>query len=106
TLGWRAWRRVMRSQPGACGHSPALRPSSSVDEVEDVAVRILEPRDLDVSEDVNVAFELRAGHVVVLEAHALGLQLTHDGFHFVHRAGRPCRIDYGPFAEAMRVKCL
>ena len=24
----------------------------------------------------------------------------------LHRAGRPCWIDYRPFAEAMRVKCL
>src|SRR2546427_2330478 len=50
----------------------------SINDVEDVPVRILEPGDLHVAGDVDVALALHVRHVVVLERDALDLERAHD----------------------------
>src|SRR5258708_5121045 len=57
--------------------------SLSVHQVHDVSIRILEPGNLHVAADVDVAFDLEARHVVVLEGHTFGLESPNDLFDLI-----------------------
>ena len=56
---------------------------SDVHDIEDVAVRILEPGRPQVPSDVNVALPCHTRQIVVLELDALRFQVAHDVIHAV-----------------------
>src|SRR5690242_6688956 len=69
---------VSREEPLAPpSPSSNLGPLRAGDEVQDVAVRILEPGCPEVSDGVNVALTLDARHVVLLERDASRFQRRH-----------------------------
>src|SRR5262245_18991098 len=72
----------------AAWHARVVWITLTVNNVQDVAVRILEPRDLPTTGDVNVALPLHPWQVVMLEGDALCLEGPHDAFQIVaHYAG-------------------
>jgi hypothetical protein len=52
-------------------------------DVQDVAVRVFEPGGLKLSSDVDVAFALEAGDIIVLKRNTRHLKAMHNGLHFV-----------------------
>ena len=55
----------------------------STNDVEDVAVRVLEPSDFHVAADVDIALSRHVRHVIVLERNTLGFKRPHDLFHIL-----------------------
>ena len=70
--------------------------SLSAHDAEDVPVRVLEPGDLHVAADVDVALSRHAWHVVVLELDALGLECAGDLLDVVADHPAHCRGPIGP----------
>ena len=60
----------------------------SVNDVEYVAIRVLEPRDFHVAGDVNIALSGHVRHIVVFESDALVLEFSHDTLYIL--ADHPC----------------
>jgi hypothetical protein len=55
----------------------------AIDDVEDVAARVLEPRDFHVPGNMQISLQLHARHVAVFEAHAFGFERTYFAFHVI-----------------------
>src|SRR5687767_311490 len=83
--------RASRSiRPESSRAVEALALVGAVLDGKDVSGRVLEPRHVHAAAAVDVAFALHAGHVVVLELHALGLQVLDgpvDVLYFPERRG-------------------
>ncbi len=60
----------------------------SVNDVEYVAIRVLEPSDFHVASDVNIALSGHVRHIVVFESDALVLEFSHDTLYIL--ADHPC----------------
>ena len=60
----------------------------SVNDVEYVAIRVLEPSDFHVASDVNIVLSGHVRHIVVFESDALGLEFLHDTLYIL--ANHPC----------------
>src|SRR5688572_27426030 len=66
------WMRATAPHPTSPQLGPiAQQRASAADEVQDIAVRVLEPGDLHVAGDMDVAFAAHAGPVIMLERDAL-----------------------------------
>src|SRR5258706_7112008 len=79
------------SRPKSCS-SRSASDLAAID-MQDVAVRVLEPCRFEVSGKMDVAFAAEAGQVVMLEAAVRPLQGANDGFHFANDApGRGGRL--------------
>jgi hypothetical protein len=61
----------------------------SVNDVEYVAIRVLEPRDFHVAGDVNIVLSGHVRHIVVFESDALVLEFSHDTLYIL--ADHPCQ---------------
>src|SRR5258706_8466412 len=79
------------SRPKSCSYGSAS--DLAAIDMQDVAVRVLEPCRFEVSGKMDVAFAAEAGQVVMLEAAVRPLQGANDGFHFANDApGRGGRL--------------
>src|SRR6266567_3069922 len=86
----RGWRQGA-SRPKSCSSQSANK-LAAVD-VQDIAIRILEPSGLEISRNMDVAFATESGQVVVFEHDVRPLEGPDDGFDFVTDApGRRCRL--------------
>ncbi len=61
----------------------------SVNDVEYVAIRVLEPSDFHVASDVNIVLSSYVRHIIVFESDALGLEFSHDTLYIL--ADHPCQ---------------
>src|SRR4029453_9912353 len=86
---FRRHRRL--SQAGGNSHSlkapPRHEPGSdlTIHYAQDVAVRIFEPRHLDIAGDVHVALAPRLRQIVALELDALAVKRADDTIDVIHR---------------------
>ena len=76
-------------------HIHAVQARLAIHYAENIAVRILEPGDLNIAGDVHVAFALRVREIVVLEPDALRLERAYDVLHIVNGPGEARDADYG-----------
>ena len=60
----------------------------SINDVEYVAIRVLEPSDFHVASDVNIVLSGHVRHIIVFESDALGLEFSHDTLYVL--ADHPC----------------
>jgi hypothetical protein len=60
----------------------------SVNYIEYVAIRVLEPSDFHIASDVNIVFSCHVRHIVVFKSDALGLEFLHDTLYIL--ADHPC----------------
>src|SRR5690606_21863807 len=81
---------------------PGSKPPSHADDVQDVAVRVLEPCHFHVPAHMNVTIPGCSRHVVMFESHALVAQCPYDVLDVV--ANRPC--DCGGFVGACILRAV
>src|SRR6266851_1557867 len=78
---------VIRSDPA---RSPRAR--GSILDGQDVAGRVLEPRDSQIARAMDVALLGEARQVILLEGHPASLQLLRRSFHVIHFPQRGCSL--------------
>ena len=61
----------------------------SINDVEYVAIRVLEPSDFHLAGDVNIALSGSIRHIIVFKSDALGLEFLHDTLYIL--ADHPCQ---------------
>jgi dihydroorotate dehydrogenase len=50
-----------------------ISPELSIDDIEDVAIRVFEPRDLHIASNVNIAISSHPWHIIMFECDTFGL---------------------------------